>query len=233
MKRPRLWEDFIRLMHLPLPFCVLAFATIGASLSERVYPDRLFLTYVGILLALCLGAYSLDELHGRPYHTQFSNRTLRITATVGIANAALVGIYLAAVVSPYIIILALVACFFIFAYNLELFGGRFHNAGWFGLSWGGLSTFGGFFVQSQSLNLSSLWVSAMASLVSINILYLTHKFRRSELHKELGSTIPEADLREYSRHTRRVAWTIARIECYSMVLLAVGLITPKIASHYF
>lgn len=58
-------EDFVKLMRVPLPFCVLAFATIGAAFSQRVYLDRLILTYVGILLALCLGAYSLDELHGR------------------------------------------------------------------------------------------------------------------------------------------------------------------------
>ena len=227
MKRTELWDDLVRLMHLPLPFCVLAFVTIGAALSQRVYPDRLALTYVGILLALCLGAYSLDELHGRPYHTQFSDRTLRLAATVGVAGAGLVAIYLAVVVSPYILAPALLACFFIFAYNLELFGGIFHNAAWFGVSWGGLSTFAGFFVQSQSLNISSLLVSAMASLLSVSILYLTHKFRPSELSRELGEKITQADLREYSRHTRRLAWTIARIECYSMVLLAAGLIIPK------
>lgn len=216
-------------MHVPLPFCVLAFATIGAALSERIYLDRLALTYVGILLALCLGAYSLDELHGRPYHTQFSDKTLRIATTVGITGAAIVGIYLAVIVSPYVLILALLAGFFIFAYNLELFNGRFQNAAWFGFSWGGLSTFSGFFVQSTSLTASSLLVSAMASLLSVSILYLTHKFRPSELSKKLAGNILEGELRDYSRHSRKIAWTIARIECYSMVLLAAGLIIPKIS----
>ncbi len=228
MKHRGLWEDFVRLMHLPLPFCVLAFATIGAALSERVYLERLALTYIGILFALCLGAYSLDELHGRPNHTQFSDRTLRIAAAMGIASAALVGVYLGIFVSQYILILAVLACFFILAYNLELFGGRFHNAAWFGISWGGLSTFSGYFVQSASLNISSLVVSAMASLFSVGILFLTHKFRPLELSKQFEWKIPASDLGDYSRLTRRVAWTIVRIECYSMVLLAVGLIIPKI-----
>ena len=228
MKHKGLWEDFVRLMHVPLPLCVLAFATIGAALSERVYLDRLVLTYVGILLALCLGAYSLDELHGRPYHTQFSDRTLRIAATVGITGAAIVGIYLVAIVSPYVLILAILGGFFIFAYNLELFNGKFHNAAGFGFTWGGLSTFSGFFVQSTSLTASSLLVSAMASLISVSILYLTHKFRSTELSKKLPDDIPEGDLRDYSRQTRKIAWTIARIECYSMVLLAAGLIIPKL-----
>ena len=220
-------------MHVPLPFCVLAFATIGAALSQHVFFDRLALTFIGILLALCLGAYSLDELHGRPYHTQFSDGTLRIAATVGIIGASAVGIYLAIVVSLYILILASLACFFIFAYNLQLFGGRFHNAACFGISWGGLSTFGGFFVQSQTLTVSSLLVSAMASILSVSILYLTHKFRRVELFKRFGGKIPEADLREYSRHARGVAWTIARLECYSMVLLAAGLMIPKIVNEFY
>lgn len=218
-------------MHLPLPFCVLAFATIGAALSERVYLDRLALTYVGILLGLCLGAYSLDELHGRPNHTRFSDGALRFASTVGISSAALVGIYLAISVSPYVLILSAIACFFIFAYNLELFSGKFHNATWFGLSWGGLSTFGGYYVQSTTLTISSLAVSAMASLMSVGILYLTHKFRPAEFSKKFAGTIPQTDLVNYSRQARRVGWTVVKIECYSMVLLAVGLILPKILWH--
>ncbi len=215
-------------MHLPLPFCVLAFATIGAALSERVYLDRLALTYAGILLALCLGAYSLDELRGRPNHTRFSNGALRFASAVGISTAALIGIYLAIAVSPYILILLAVACFFIFAYNLELFSGKFHNSTWFGISWGGLSTFGGYYVQSTALTISSLMVCAMASLLSVGILYLTHKFRPAELSKKFDGTVSASDLINYSRHARRVGWTVVKIECYSMVLLAVGLILPKI-----
>lgn len=227
MKQRTVWQDIVRIAHLPLPFCVLAFATIGASLSEHVYLDRLLLTYVGITLALCLGAYSLDELHGRPYHTRFTDRTLLIAAAFGIAGAALVGIYLTLYVSQYVLALLVAACFFIFAYNLELFGGKLHNAGWFGLSWGGLSTFGGFYVQATTLTVPSLIVSAMASLVSVSILYLTHKFRPSELLKA-ASIARETDLITFSRHARRVGWTIAKIQCYSMMLLAFGLILPRI-----
>ncbi len=228
MKHNELWADFVRLMHLPLPFCVLAFATIGAALSDRVYPDRLALTYIGILLALCLGAYSLDELHGRPYHTKFSNRTLWLMAAVGLAGASIVAIYLAIRISPYIMILAALASFFIFSYNLELLGGKFHNAASFGLSWGGISTIAGYYVQAETISPSSLIVSGMAALLSVGILYLTHKFRPPELLRRLDGKITVPDLVEYSRDTRRIAWTVARIECYAMVLLALGLIIPKL-----
>jgi hypothetical protein len=214
-------------MHLPLPFCVLAFATIGAALSERVYLDRLALTYLGILLALCLGAYSLDELHGRPYRTTFGDRTLQCLAIVGMSGGTMVSLYLTWTVSLGIAILAALAGFFILTYNLELFGGRFHNAGWFGISWGGLTTFAGYYVQAPTLSLEPLVVSFMASLLGVSIVYLTHKFRPQELSKKLGM-ISNPDLVEFSRYARKTAWMIAQIDCYAIIALAIGLILPKL-----
>ena len=214
-------------MHLPLPLCVLAFATLGAALSQRIYLDRLGLTYFGILFALCLGAYSLDELHCRPYRTKFADRTLWCMAVVGVSGASLVAVYLMLKVSFLIVIPASLAAFFVFAYNLELFGGRFHNAGWFGVSWGGLTTFGSYFVQATTLSLAPLIVSVMSSLVGMSIVYLTHKFRVEELSKKL-EIAPTANLVAYSRYSRRTAWAIAKIECYAMIALAIGVIIQKI-----
>jgi len=225
--RSSICSDFVRLMHLPLPFCVLAFATLGASMSEHVYLDRLALTYAGILLALCLGAYSLDELHGRPYHTKFADTTLWVMAILGLAGATLVAVYLIWTVSYLISILAVLAAFFVLVYNLELFGGRFHNAGWFGISWGGLTTYAGYFVQSGIWSIPPLIVSVMSSLVGVSIVYLTHKFRPEELSKKLGMSRNET-LLSYSRYSRKTAWAIAKIECYAMIALAVGAIVPKI-----
>lgn len=139
----------------------------------------------------------------------------------------IVAAYLALTVSPYILAFAFLASFFIFAYNLELFGGRFHNAIWFGLSWGGVSTLGGYYVQATTLDISPILVSAMASLFSIGILELTHKFRPEELSKKLTG-IRQVDLVEYSRQTRKIAWAIARTQCYAMILLAIGLIISKL-----
>jgi hypothetical protein len=214
-------------MHLPLPFCVLAFATLGAAFSERIYLNRLGLTYVGILLALCLGAYSLDELHGRPYHTKFADRTLWCMAMIGLIGATMVSIYLIWTISFLIAIPAVLAAFFVPAYNLELFGGRFHNAGWFGVSWGGLTTFGSYFVQSTTLSIPPLIVSVMSSLVGMSIVYLTHKFRPAELSEKLEIS-RTANLEAYSRYARKTAWGIAKIECYAMIALAIGVIIPKI-----
>lgn|GEM_PF-3988451 len=220
-------SDFVRLMHLPLPFCVLAFATIGAALAETVFLDRLLLTYLGILLALCLGAYSLDELHGRPLHTRFRDTTLRCFAIAGISGGALVATYLSWTISIGIGVLAIVAAFFILAYNLELFGGRFHNVGWFGVSWGGLTTFAGYYVQSPTVALQPLVVSFMATLIAVSIVLLTHRFRPQQLSKKLG-TVPNSDLIEFSRYARKAIWTVVQLECYAIIALAIGLIIPKL-----
>jgi hypothetical protein len=149
-------------------------------------------------------------------------------AIIGLSGATLVAVYLTLTVSFLIPIFAALAAFFILAYNLELWGGRFHNAGWFGLSWGGLTTFGGYFVQTATLSLPPLIASAMSSLVGVTIIYLTHTFRPEELSKKLES-MPTENLRAYSRYSRKAAWTIARLECYAMVALAIGMIIPKIS----
>jgi preprotein translocase subunit Sss1 len=146
---------------------------------------------------------------------------------VGISGATLVAIYLMWTVTFLIAVPAALAAFFVFAYNLELFDGRFHNAGWFGVSWGGLTTFASYFVQATELSLVPLIVSVMSSLVGMSIVYLTHKFRPDELSKKLQMARTPT-LEAYSRYSRKTAWGIVKIECYAMIILAIGMIIPKI-----
>lgn len=79
-------------------------------------------------------------------HTQFQDRSLWPLAIVGLSGGILVTVYLTLTVSSLISVFTGLADFFILAYSLELWDGRFHNAGWFWLSWGGLTTFGSYFV---------------------------------------------------------------------------------------
>jgi hypothetical protein len=148
-------------------------------------------------------------------------------AIIGLSAGALVAVYLILTVSALISIPVVLAAFFIPVYNLELFRGRFHNPVWFGVSWGGLTTFGSYFVQSVGLSVPPLIVSVMASLVGVSIVYLTHKFRPEELSKKLGIP-PDDTLKVYSRYSRRTAWVVARIECYAMIALAIAMIIPKL-----
>jgi hypothetical protein len=145
----------------------------------------------------------------------------------GISGGALVAIYLSWTVSIGIGILAIVAAFFILAYNLELFGGRFHNVGWFGVSWGGLTTFAGFYIQSPTITFKPLLASLMAALLGISIVLLTHRFRPQQLSNKL-CTVPNSELIEFSRYARKAVWTVVQLECCAMIALAIGLIIPKL-----
>ena len=52
------------------------------------------------------------------------------------------------------------------AYNLELFGGRFHNGVWFALAWGALPLLATFFAAASELRIEALLAGAAAALLS-------------------------------------------------------------------
>src|SRR5690606_25863824 len=64
---------------------------------------------------------------------------------------------------PNLVIIALIEGFFVFAYNLEWFGGRFHTDGWFAFSWGFLPVLAGYVMQTNTVSVAALLMgSAMA-----------------------------------------------------------------------
>jgi hypothetical protein len=50
--------------------------------------------------------------------------------------------------------------FIVVAYNLELFGGRFHSDFWFAVSWGAFPAFTSYWANSLSVGLSGPLVAA-------------------------------------------------------------------------
>ena len=107
---------------------------IGAALAPPWYPGRLGATLVAFFLAVGIGAHALDELSGRPLGTRIPRTTLAWLAGVSIAVA--IGIGIAGAIAFDLWLLAFVAAgaFIVFAYNLELFGGRLHTDVWFALA---------------------------------------------------------------------------------------------------
>ena len=57
-------------------------------------------------------------------------------AAAGLAGAVAIGIVGAVIVSAWLIPLVVVGAFLALAYNLELFGGRFHTDLWFAVALG-------------------------------------------------------------------------------------------------
>ena len=59
-----------------------------------------------------------------------------------------IGIIGAVIVSAWLIPLVVIGAFLALAYNLELFGGRFHTDLWFAIAWGAFPAFTGWFVEA-------------------------------------------------------------------------------------
>jgi len=217
------WQ-YIRLMHFPLPLCVFSFATLGAVISPRIYPDRLLWTYLIVFASLCLASYSFDELKGRPLHTTIPENHLRALGWTGIAVSVLAGVYLALSVSLVLLAWIPPSGFVILAYNMELFKGRFHNATTFALGWGGIPTLGSFFLQTLTINLASILTAAAIVVFSLAIWTLTHDLRREiDSLQETTGKAAAGDVMAIRRSARRIIWKITRILCYSITLFTIAL----------
>ena len=130
------WRDYVTLLHLPYTAWHLAYVVVGGCLVAEVSWGRLGLTVLAFFLAMGIGAHALDELAGRPLQTTIPASVLVALAVVSVAAACAIGIAVALDFSLWILPLIAVGAFLVPAYNLELFGGRFHSDLWFALAWG-------------------------------------------------------------------------------------------------
>ncbi len=109
------------------------------------------------LLAVGVSAHSLDAMSpNKPWGNFLSTRQLLAMAVGAMVPALALGLYLAISYALLLIPLGLVEFFFLLAYNLELFSGRFHTDFWFSLSWGFLPVLVGFTVQTNTVTVPAL-----------------------------------------------------------------------------
>jgi hypothetical protein len=134
--RPGGWRDLVTVLHPPYTAWHLANVALGAAAASEIHGDRLIATLAAFFLAVGISAHALDELNGHPLKTELSDRTLIGMAAVSLAGAVGIGIAGCIVVSPTLVPFVLVGGFIVVAYNLELFGGRFHTDFWLAASWG-------------------------------------------------------------------------------------------------
>ncbi len=215
-------KQYLRLMHFPLPLCMLSFATLGALLAPVVHLDRLAWTYVIVFGSLCLSSYSFDELKGRPLRTTIPEGQLRTLGSIGMGVSFLGGGYLASTVSLVLLAWIPPTAFTVLAYNLELFKGRFHNSTVFALGWGVLPTIGSYFLQTLSLSVSALLTGLATMAFALAIWNLNHEFRR-DLNTVQGMTLTlNSDFASARRQARRRIWGITKILCYTVALFTVA-----------
>jgi hypothetical protein len=146
------WRDYVTLLHPPYTAWHLSYVAIGAALTPAFAWDRFLLTLAAFFLAVGIGAHALDELSGRPLNTRIPNGVLLALAAVSIAGAIALGIVGAITMTPWIAVFIVAGGFIVVAYNLELFGGRFHGDFWFALAWGAFPLVTAYFAAAEQLD---------------------------------------------------------------------------------
>jgi hypothetical protein len=161
------WRDLVTLLHPPYTAWHLSYVALGAAAAPTVHVDRLLAALAAFFLAVGISAHALDELHGRPLGTRISERALVIVAVLGLLGAVGIGIAGAVTVSATLLPFVAVGSFLVVAYNLELFGGRFHSDQWFAAAWGAFPALTGYWVNALSFDVAGLLVAAGCWALSV------------------------------------------------------------------
>jgi hypothetical protein len=148
--RPGGWRDLVTVLHPPYTAWNLANVCFGAAVATEIHTDRFTATLAAFFLAVGISAHTLDEYNGRPLKTQLSDRALIGLAAVSLVGAIGIGIAGCFIVSATLIPFVLAGGFFVVAYNLELFSGRFHTAFWLAFAWGAFPAITSWWVNTLS-----------------------------------------------------------------------------------
>ena len=212
---PTKFRIAVGLLYLPYTGMVISYTVIGAMLAPKLYWDRV--TAIGVIYFFGLGiaAHALDAIGGKtsvkPWGEHFSPKSLLRIVITSLIIAYGIGLYYIVTVSPWLMVIALLEGFFLFAYNLEWFDGRFHTDGWFAFSWGMLPVSAGFVIETNTLSYSALTFSAAMGLTSLVEIKASRPYKIS---KRLGESNP--DQTQYEAILKAIS--------LSVILLAIGMI---------
>jgi hypothetical protein len=158
------------LLFLPYTGMVLSFVVIGSVLADPIHWDRVLAALVVYFLGLGVAAHALDALGSKgtkPWGAAFSKNQLWGAAILSLFFAYLIAIYYMVRYVPLLWPVALLEGFFVFAYNLEWFHGRFHTDNWFAFSWGFLPVLAGYILQTNQVSWASLTLAGSMGFFSL------------------------------------------------------------------
>jgi hypothetical protein len=215
---PPRFRAAVGLLFLPYTGMVLAFTLLGAMLAERVHWDRVAAILAIYFLALGIGAHALDALgsrEARPWGDMFSRRQLRLLAGLSIAVAYAIGIPYMLGPAPMLWWIAALEGFFLLAYNLEWFEGRFHTDGWFALSWGALPVLAGHVLQTNGVSLAALLVAGAAGALSLVEIKASRPYKRLKAAAASGAA--------GATELQQMQQLQAILQCVSLGVILLGL----------
>jgi hypothetical protein len=230
--RPGGWRDLVTLLHPPYTAWHLSYVALGAAAAPVVHVDRLLASLAAFFLAVGICAHTLDELHDRPLGTHLSDRTLTALAAGSLAGAVAIGVAGLLLVSASLAPLVLAGAFIVVAYNLELFGGRFHSDFWFAAAWGAFPAFTGYWVNALGIDLAGVLVTGGCFAVSMAQRRLSTPVR--ELRRRTVSVTGSQELIDGTTLELSQASIAAPLDgalralSAGMVLLAAGLVAVRV-----
>ena len=213
---------FIGLLFLPYTGMVLAYAVIGSMLADPIHWDRVGAILVIYFLALGLGAHALDALGSKgvkPWGKVFSERQLWALAISSIVAAYAIGIYYMVLYTPVLWLIAVPEGFFVFAYNLEWFKGRFHTDAWFAFSWGSLPVLAGYVLQTNGVSVAALLVAAAMGLLSLVEIKASRPYKEMKRALAENGEIHGSHMRQYE--------SILKYLSLGVILLGAGMASMR------
>ena len=167
----------IGILFLPYTSIVICFAALG-SLSGQFEIERLAAICIIYFLALGVSAHLLDAIGGKtkPWG-DLPKKKLWIVSMSVLGIAFSIGMYYVFLDSPLLFAIGVVEVFFLFAYNLELFGGKFHNNASTIFSWAILPVFAGSAIQTNSITIEAVMICGVSSIITYVLITTSRKYK--------------------------------------------------------
>jgi hypothetical protein len=205
---------------------------LGAAVAPTLYGGRLAAALAAFFLGVGVCAHALDEWGGRPLRTRLSDRTLVGLAAVSLAGAVAIGVIGVVTVSASLAVFVAAGAFIVVAYNLELFGGRFHTDTWFAVAWGAFPAFTSYWANALTLRWAGVGMAAACFALSLAQRRLStpvRELRRRTIH--LSGTQTLADGTEVELDTERLAAPLdgaLRAMAVAIVLIAAAVVWTRL-----
>jgi len=184
---PRNFRVGIGMLFLPYTSIVTCFAVWG-SISGTFVLDRLVAICLMYFLAVGVSAHCFDAVCGKtkPWGMLPKKKILTI-AIFSLVIVFTIGTYYAFLDSYILFPIGIAEGFFLFAYNMELFGGKFHNNMSTVISWGILPVFAGSAIQTNSISIETILLSTVSSFTTYFLITTSRKYKelkRNEIDSE-------------------------------------------------
>jgi hypothetical protein len=226
------WRDWWSLLHPPYTAWHLSYVVFGAAVAPRLDGGRLGATVVGFFLGVGITAHALDELQGRPLRTRIPSSALWAVAVVALVAAVALGVLGAVRVTWWLLACVVFGAFIVLAYNLELFGARFHGDWWFALAWGAFPALTSYLAQTGTIRVEAVLVAGACLMLTVAQRALSTPVRR--LRRRTAAVagqivLDDGTVEPIGEGTLRAAPERAlRALATALSLLAVGLVVARL-----